>query len=211
MRSFCALSPAVLLLAALSFGQGPAAAPTPAGHGAFPVKVTKTLESSKLKEGDPIEVETSGSFKLADGTLVPKGSKLTGHVVVAKARSKGDSDSELNFAFDKLNIVNGKQLSIKGSVQAVFPPVEEAEPQMAGKASGAAGGGYTASTVGTVTNSTVGSNTESSSVADPAANPKFVGVQGMHDLNLEDGVLRSKGKNVKLGGGVRMIVRIEIF
>jgi hypothetical protein len=36
-------------------------------------------------------------------------------------------------------------------------------------------------------------------------------VQGMHDLSLDKGVLTSKGKNVKLGSGVRMIVHVDIF
>jgi hypothetical protein len=185
-------------------------APAAVGHGSFPVKVVKTLDSSKLKEGDAIEVETAGSFKLADGMLVPKGSKLMGHVTAAKARSKGDSDSQLTLAFDKLNVINGKQLSIKGAVQAVFPPYEEAEPQMAGKASGAAGGGYTGSTVGTVTNDKSGSNMENPS-SQANLNPQSTGVQGMHDLQLESGVLSSKGKNVKLGNGVRMIVKVDIL
>lgn len=201
--------------ASLCFGQAVASAqsaatPAATGHGAFPVKVTKTLDSSKLKEGDAVEVETAGTFKLPDGTLVPKGSKLTGHVTASKARSKGDSDSELTVTFDKLNITSGKQLSIKGAVQAVFPPAEEADPQMAGKASGAAGGGYTGPTVGTVTNDKSGSNMEGAG-GEPAVNPKSVGVQGIHNLELNDGVLTSKGKNVKLGDGVRMIVRVDIF
>ena len=38
-----------------------------------------------------------------------------------------------------------------------------------------------------------------------------MGVQGMHGLDLNDGVLSSKGKNVKLGDGVRMIVRVDIL
>jgi hypothetical protein len=42
-------------------------------------------------------------------------------------------------------------------------------------------------------------------------NPKSVGVQGIHDLQLSDGVLRSKGKQVKLGNGVRMIVHVDIL
>jgi hypothetical protein len=212
MKFFNPLFVGVMLIATLGFSQSPTSTPAPAAHGAFPVKVTKALDSSKLKEGDSVEVETSGSFKLADGTLVSKGSKLTGRVVAAKARSKGDTDSQLNIAFDKLNIVNGKQLSVKGTVQAVFPPVEEQEPQMAGKATGAGGGGYGSSaTVGTVTNSKVGSNTEAVSKPEPAYDPKSVGVQGVRDLDLNDGVLTSKGKNVKLGGGVRMIVRAEIL
>jgi hypothetical protein len=202
--------------ASFCYGQGstPAprqAAPAPIGHGAFPVKVIKTLDSSKLKEDDTVEVETAGAFKLPDGTLVSTGSKLTGRVTAAKARSKGDPESELTLTFNLLTLANGKQLSIKGTVQAVFAPEEEATPMMAGKASGAAGGGYSGATVGTVTDAKPGSNMDSSAKPQPSANPKSVGVHGMHDLDLDNGVLSSKGKNVKLSGGVRMIVHVDIF
>lgn len=203
------------LVASFCYGQSstaaPAQAPAAIGHGSFPATVTKTLDSSKLKEGDAVELETAGSFKLPDGTLVPKGSKLMGHAILAKARSKGDTNSQLTLAFDKLNVMNGKPLSIKGTVQAVFPPVEEAAPQMAGKATGSAGGGFGASAnVGTVTDDKSGSNMQSSN-AQPVADPKSVGVQGIHGLELNDGVLSSSGKNVKLGNGVRMIVRVDIL
>lgn len=189
-------------------------------HGTFPVKVTKTLDSSKLKEGDSFEVETAGSFKLADGTLVPKGSKIMGHVVGSKARSKGDPDSELTLAFDKLNISGGKQMSLKGEVQAVFPPAEEPMgPNMAnagtsqgGSAHGSTvgGGGVSSGGIG-LPDSKTGSDTQASSSAQPVMDPKATGVQGMHDLSLANGVLTSNGKNVKLGGGVRIVVSAEIM
>jgi hypothetical protein len=201
-----------LLAASLCYGQGTSSAPAQAapaaiGHGSFPVKVTKTLDSSKLKEGDPVEVEMAQSIKLPDGTLVPKGSKLTGHVTAAKARSKGDPDSQLTLTFDKLNIANGKQLSLKGMVQAVFPPADDADPAMAGgqSISHAAGLGAPPADMKT------GVGTESSATVQPAVNPKSVGVQGIHGLELNDGVLSSKGKNVKLGDGVQMIVHVDIF
>jgi len=121
---------ALLVAASLCYGQdssptqsqASAAAPTPnaIGHGAFPVKLTKTWDSSKLKEGDAVEAETSGAFKLPDGTLVPKGSKLTGHVTTAKAHAKGDPESELAVAFQKLDVANGKELNIKGMVRLCF-------------------------------------------------------------------------------------------
>ncbi len=205
-----------MLAASFCYGQGststPSQAPAAVGHGAFPVKVIKSLDSSKLKEGDAVEVETAGSFKLPDGTLVPKRSKLTGRVTAAKARSNGDPDSQLILTFDKLNIADGKQLSVKGVVQAVFPPREEAEPMMAGKATAGAGGSSLGGgDVGTVTDARTGSNMNSSASAEPAMNPKSVGVQGLHGLELKDGVLTSNGKNVKLGDGVRMIVHVDIF
>lgn len=221
MKSLCAVSFAVLSLVGFSLGQTPAAAPIATGHGAFPVKVIKTLDSSKLKEDDSIEVETAGSFKLPDGTLVPKGSKLMGRVVNAKARSKGDPDSVLDLAFDKLNVQGGKQLALKGTVQAIFPPADEPEgPNMStmgtsqgGSAGGVGPGGASSGMspgIG-VTNAKTGSDTRSSSPSQPVMDRSSVGVQGMHDLDLKDGILTSKGKNVKLGGGVRMIVRVEIF
>jgi hypothetical protein len=190
-------------------GSGPnpqAAAPKVTGHGAFPVKVGKTLDSSKLKEGDAVEVEIAEPFKLADGTLVSKGTKLTGHVATSKARAKGDSESELILVFDKLNLANGKQLVLKGSVQAVFPPPDDVNPVVAVSTMSKSGGpGYQPSDIKS------GSNLEVTNNAPPLMGPKTVGVHGMHGLELKDGVLTSKGKNVKLGGSMRMIVHIDIF
>jgi hypothetical protein len=185
------------------------------GHGAFPVKISKTLDSSKLKEGDVVEVETAGSFKLPDGTLVPKGSKLTGHVVAAKARSKGDSESQLTVAFDRLNIANGKQLSVKGAVQAVFPPAAEVDPGVPGSSSHQGSSAVVpvapSPDYHPTTDIKIGSNTDSKGNSQESVDPKSVGVHGFDNLQLEDGVLSSKGKNVKLGSGVRIIVRADIL
>lgn len=218
MRLCAAVSVNVLFAAALSFGQAVStpsqASPAAVGRGAFPVKVTKTLDSSKLKEDDSIEVETAGSFKLPDGTLVPKGSKLIGHVTAAKARSKGDSDSELTLAFDKLNILGGKQLPLRGMVRAIFPPAEEqAGPNMstmgtsAGGSAGGAALGAASQAGGVGITDTHNDTPKSQAVMDV----KATGVQGMHDLQLENGVVTSKGKNVKLNGGVRMVVQADIL
>jgi hypothetical protein len=210
--------------ASFCYGQGsvpaPAAQATPAavGHGSFPVKVVKTLDSSKLKSGDTVEVETAGSFKLPDGTLVPKGSKLTGHVTLAKARAKGDSDSQLAVTFDKLDIVNGKELTIKGTVQAVAPPPDQADPGM--PASTMARGGGSNGLGGATPLPTpeyqppdvkTSSSGSSNSQSQTNVGPTSVGVQGMHGIELSDGVLSSKGKNVKLGDGVRLVVHVDIF
>jgi hypothetical protein len=201
--------------ASLSYGQGKAPAAI-VGHGAFPVKVLKTLDSSRLKEGDTVEVETAGGFKLPDGTLVPKGSKLTGHVTAAKARSKGDPDSQLILTFDRLTITNGKQLSVKGTVQAVFPPADVPQPEVPRASTSPGGNGMSGGAVGVspdykpMTDIKTGSSPDANR-ANPVADPKSVGVQGFDNLQLDNGVLSSKGKNVKLGDGVRMIVHVDIL
>lgn len=205
-----------VLAASLCYGQ----ASTPAqgrvvGHGSFPVTVVKTLDSSKLREGDTIEVATAGAFKLADGTLVPKGTKLTGVVSAAKARSKGDSDSELTLTFDKINIPDGKQIPVNGTVQAVFPPADEPQPEVPRAATSPGGNGMSGGAVGQSPDykpmTEIKNGTSSSPRGEPAGDPKSVGVQGIDNLRLDNGVLSSKGKNVKLGGGVRMIVHVDIL
>lgn len=212
-----------LLSASLCFGQTPAQTAQPTetqnalGHGSFPVKITKTLDSSKVKDGDAIEVETAGSFKLPNGTLVPKGSKMAGHIVSAKARSKGDPESQLTIAFDKLTVAGGEQLPVKGTVQAVFPPPAEQDPGLPVTSShqGGNGAGLTAGSVPTPEykpTTDIKTGVEgSSSHGEPAMNSQSVGVQGIGNLELKDGVLTSKGKNVKLGSGVRMIVKADIY
>lgn len=215
MKQFGVLLSGILLSAILCCGQASSAPAQAASHivaqGSFPVKVSKTLDSSKLKDGDTVQLETAGSFKLVDGTVVPKGTKVEGKVVLAKARSKGDPESQLTLTFSKIWL-GEKEVIINGSVQAVYPPVEEQSPNMStagtsagGSMKGAGGGG-----VG-ITNAKTGSNMETSSNSQDVMNLKATGVQGMHELSLDNGVITSKGKNVKLGGGVRMVVHADFL
>jgi len=227
MIRFSTFALVLLLAASWCLGQdstpaaqagSPAAAAKVIGHGSFPVIIKKAIDSSKLKEGDPVEVEISGPFKLADGTLVPKGSKVAGHVTEAKSRSKGDAVSELALTFDKVSITGGKQFSVKGIVQSVAPPEDQPDPGMpVGSGSQKGGSGGTGAGLATPgyqpSNIKTGANMDSSAKVDPAVSPKSVGVLGMHDLQLSlDGMLSSsKGKQVKLGQDVRMIVHVDIL
>jgi hypothetical protein len=206
----------IALAAMLSVGQDSTSAPAhsatgaASNHGAIPVKVEKTLNSSKLRQDDTVELETAGSFKLADGTLVPKESKLLGHVVTATARSKGDPESKLTLAFNAVILPGGKSFSLKGSVQAVFPPADEIDPGVASASTTPGGAAQVMEPSYRPTDIKSGSDVKNSQ-AQPEVNPKSVGVQGIDGLQLENGALTTKGKSVKLGSGVRMIVHIDIF
>ena len=79
----------------------------------------------------------------------------------------------------------------------------------AGTSQGGSAGGVNPAGIG-VTNANTGSNMESSN-GQPVIDPKSTGVHGIHDLSLDNGVLSSKGKNVKLGSGVRIVVRADIL
>ncbi len=85
----------------------------------------------------------------------------------------------------------------------------------AGGSAGGAGpsgsGGGAMTSVGVVTDTKTGSSMDADAHSQSAMTSQSVGVHGMDNLQLDNGVLTSKGKNVKLGNGVRMIVHVDIF
>ena len=213
---------AILMLAApVCFGQSstaPAAAGAAqdasgakvVGHGAIPLTVPKTLDSSKLEAGQTIELPTSGEFILPGGTHVAKGAKVTAHVVKSEARSKGGSDSDLVIAFDSIDVGGGNTQPVKGFIQAVGPNLDTSGPvnPMMETSSKQAGAGS-----GMAPDVTSGSNTTRLGTGGvEMLNAQSTGVHGIHNLDLSaDGVLTSKKKSVKLESGDQLIVKVELL
>ncbi len=77
------------------------------------------VDSKKAKPGDEVTARTTESLKSQGKTVVPKGSKLVGHVTRASARGKGDADSALGIAFDKAILKNGQEIALNGSIEAL--------------------------------------------------------------------------------------------
>ena len=108
--------------------------------------LTKPVDAKKAKPGDAVEAKVQNDVKSAGRVVVPKGSKLVGHVTQAQAREKGQEESTLGIAFDHAVLKNGQSLAFQGVIRAV-----SAAPQMA--ASGddvmaAPSGGYAPSAGG---------------------------------------------------------------
>src|SRR5690242_15749090 len=70
-------------------------------RGSFPIMLPKGIDSKKLKDGDTVICQTAAPLSTSVG-IIPSGSKVVGHVTQAKARSKGDPESTLGLAFDKI-------------------------------------------------------------------------------------------------------------
>ena len=60
------------------------------------------LDSKTAKTGDSVVVQTKASAKTADGTEIPKGSKLVGHVIGAQP-SGGGENSQVALLFDHID------------------------------------------------------------------------------------------------------------
>src|SRR5467141_125019 len=59
---------------------------------AFNAALSSPIDSKKCKPGDPVNAKTTEAAKSEGKTVIPKGSKLVGHVTQASARAKGDPE-----------------------------------------------------------------------------------------------------------------------
>jgi hypothetical protein len=110
------------------------------------------VDAKKNKPGDPVTARTTHPSKSPDGTALPKGTELVGHVTQAQARSKDQSESDLGIVFDKAVMKNGQEVPLNGTIQAVAAAQNTAAAansvddsgigagSMAGGSAGAAGG-----------------------------------------------------------------------
>lgn len=88
----------------------------------IPVQLSKTVDAKKAKTGDEVVATVTMDMKTNSGdVLVPKDTKVIGHVTEAQARNKEQKQSELAIAFDRAEI-KGEQTQLPMSIQAVIAP-----------------------------------------------------------------------------------------
>jgi hypothetical protein len=201
------------------------------------VELVKSLDSKKLKEGDEVVTRTTTDAQTSDGVVIARGSRVVGHITECKARSKGDAESALGIAFDKVVLRDGKDMPVKVAIQAVGPsavlaammanqgapsPLSPSGPPTGPRAGSPAGGvpmgGNTGATMpGTGPAGSPGGFGTPPNPSGPRAQntptpltEQSTGVVGLRDLQLQSSsLLVSSGKSVRLDGGTQMILRVQ--
>src|SRR5216684_6004368 len=157
-----------------------------AGGTAFNAALSSPIDSKKCKPGDPVSAHSTEAVKSEGKTVIPKGSKLVGHVTQASARANGESESALGIVFDKAILKNGQEVPLNVAIQA-----------LASGQSSASVAGADLDTMGGTGASAAGS-----------------GMSGLSGLSLnaaasnatQGSVITSTGKNVHLDSGTRMLL-----
>ncbi len=85
-------------------------------------QLSKKIDSKDAKAGDEVVAKTTSEARLADGTKLPKGSRLVGHVTEAEARSHDNHDSHLAFAFDHAVLKDGREVPIHAMMRSLSAP-----------------------------------------------------------------------------------------
>jgi hypothetical protein len=195
-------------------------------------QLAKSVDAKKAKVGDEVTAKTLDDFLSdKDEVLAPRGSRVVAHVAEVSPR-KGESQSTLGIAFDKMVLKNGTEVPLKASIQAIGWPESNAravnQPMEAPGNSGSMSpmpsnnrGGYGApppNPGGSMPGNAGNAGTSGTAYPDAASingelTPKAQGVVGMPGVSLstgaaQDSLLSSPRHNIKLDGGTQMILRV---
>ena len=215
-------------------------APKIAPGSVIPAQLTKGVDAKKAKTGDEVVAKVTQDMKASSGqVLVPKDTRLVGHVTEAQPRSKEQKESQVGIAFDRAVMKNGTEMQLPMSIQAVIGPQNNANPgggnEQAGPGysppAGNAGGGMAGgnrnpgmsgsnqappSPSATAGNGNEPSESQSGAAGRPPITGQTQGVVGISNLKLEPGsnpaqgsVLSSEKSNVKLDSGTLLLLRVN--
>lgn len=193
------------------------------------VQLSKSLDSRKLTAGNSIEAKVTAELRW-NGTVIPRGSKVIGHVTESSSRAKGDPASALGIVFDRIALKDGTDLPLKASIQAVgqrpgFGPegmgMENPAQVSAPGAPGTMGGanpnpvGLGAPQTNFPPNPSAGTQpmptpTQGNRQDSGGITEQSTGVVGLPDLQLGQGsILASSAQEVKLEAGSRLLLRVQ--
>jgi len=106
----------------------PSQASTGAASAALPpgtliqAELGKTIDAKKAKQGDPVAAKTTNDVAGAAGMVIPRGSRLIGHVIAVKPSSKDSRESSLAISFDKAVLKGNREVPLHALIQAAAPP-----------------------------------------------------------------------------------------
>src|ERR1700733_6879261 len=216
----------------------PGGAPTRIAPGrVIPVSLTKTIDAKKVKTGDEVVAKVTQDMKTTGGeVLVPKDTKVMGHVTEAQPRNKEQKESQVGIAFDRAMMKDGSALQIPMSIQAIIGQQNdqnssgsgsgEAAAPTGGASSGTTGSGSPRGGMGgsapapTPSASSGSAGTPGDAQAGKSSRPPITaqteGVVGISDLKLsraasnaaEGSVVSSEKNNVKLESGTMILLRV---
>ena len=203
------------------------------------VELSKSLDAKKLKANDKFDVRTALDLLSHGQIVIPRNTRILGHVTEVKAHSKQSPDSSVGIIFERVVMKNGRQLELQAAVQAIARPLQAAPafpgedpnepPLRARRLNASASQSQRGSITGSAATGTQFPNPSgyppgggAGLPPDPAAatgstvsplGPTSKGVVGMKSLSLDSSgpasVVSSKTENVHLDRGTQLILRVQ--
>lgn len=85
-------------------------------------ELTKAVDTKSAKAGEAVEAMTTADARLDDGTMLPKGSPLVGHVMQVIPKSGASSEAHLVLRFDHAMAGAGRTIAVQAMIQSISAP-----------------------------------------------------------------------------------------
>jgi hypothetical protein len=79
------------------------------------------LDSKTAKVGDPVVLKTTAKVQTSDGTILPKGSRLVGHITEAQAHNSDRAVAQIGIVFDHAELKNGQSIALHTLIRTAQP------------------------------------------------------------------------------------------
>ena len=204
----------------------------------IPVQLTKSIDAKKARTGDEVVAKVPQDMKTSNGeVLVPKDTKVVGHVTEAQPRTKEQKESQVAIAFDRAVMKNGGEVQLPMSIQAIIGqqnsnassgndqnPSGAASAPTASSGGNMAGGGSAKNSGGSTppptpspsSGGTMPGDSQAGANAGAPITAQTQGVVGISNLRLspapnpaQGSVVSSDKNNVKLDSGMLLLLKVN--
>ena len=79
------------------------------------------LDSKSAKVGDQVVLKTTAKVQSPDGTIIPRGSRLVGHITEVEAHNSDRAIAQIGIAFDHVELKNGTSIAVHTLIHTVRP------------------------------------------------------------------------------------------
>jgi hypothetical protein len=221
--------PAPTTSATANAGTAPAGTPPRLAPGSvLPAVLTRSIDAKKAKAGEEVVAKITQDLRSNAGAVImPKDTKIVGHITEVQARTKEQKESQLAIVFDHAVLPSG-EMQMPMSIQAIIDlrnPGSSASsnagadaggstPSLGGRPGPMGGGTPTASTPKAPADT--GTGTSAPTRTQPSITGNTQGIVGIENLKLsaaadvkQGSVVSSEKNNVKLDDGTLLLLRVN--
>lgn len=79
------------------------------------------LDTKTAKPGDRVTLKTTDKVQVSDGTVIPRGSRLLGHITELQAHNNDRAIAQVGIAFDHVELKNGQSIAVHSLIRTLRP------------------------------------------------------------------------------------------
>jgi hypothetical protein len=87
-------------------------------------ELTQALNSKSTRQGQSVMAKLTSNVKADGKTELPKGTMLMGKVAEVQDANSNGNNTKISIVFNEARLSNGREVPIKATLLAAYPPVE---------------------------------------------------------------------------------------